>query len=856
MNNNRPYWTTVIITLCCISIITNSFAQNSDTTKQIRLAAGAEYQKSNFYQSLWGHNYRMEWTMPVTFPIFMLDTAFGGMMPVKAGGGNQSKSLQLKTKDGKYYALRSVNKTLGKVIPDDLEGTFLEDIANDEISMSHPYGALGVSHMAEAAGIFHTYPRYVYVPKQAALDSFNEKYGNDLYLLEERPDDDWSNAPNLGGFKKYYDSKTVRDKLYEKNNRKVDQEAFMKSRLFDMFIGDWDRHEDQWKWGEIETDSGTTFIPVPVDRDQAFSKYDGLLLKTAISSAGMKYLQSFDDDIKYPQGFSYERRNLDRFFTNELTLDDWTQGAAQLQNALTDAVIEQSIRQMPFEIFELSGRDIIKKLQSRRSHLQEYATKYYNFLSKNVDIVGSENKEFFVAKQSPGSTEISIYSKKDYSTDKPYYNRAFKDNETDEIRLYGVGGKDNYEVTGDGSKIKIRLIGGVDADSILLSNTGKKARVYDDKKGNIITPRSNAKLHLSNDSAVHAFEYDAFHPDKKGFKPIISYNADDRFYAGLVYSKQKQLFRKTPFLYHQKIGVNYSITQKAFSTSYYGFLPSFSGKWNLVLKGNYDAVRWKVFYGLGNKTLNTNPDINFYRTRASQWTAEAGINRMIGKSNFTLSGMYNSVNILNDSDKYYSKDFLPNNPRKFRTDYYAGGKINYNILAIKDSLVPEKGVALWANAGYNFNFKNDAASFGDFGGQVKFFIPLIRKFSLAITGGGETITGQPDFYQYPAIGGPASLRGYRTGRFRGKTTFFNSNELRFITNLKSYLLNGKIGLVGYFDDGRVWMPGETSNTMHTNYGGGLILVPFNGIYVDVTYGISKEDKLIQLTVRGKLGKIL
>jgi hypothetical protein len=48
------------------------------------------------------------------------------------------------------------------------------------------------------------------------------------------------------------------------------------------------------------------------------------------------------------------------------------------------------------------------------------------------------------------------------------------------------------------------------------------------------------------------------------------------------------------------------------------------------------------------------------------------------------------------------------------------------------------------------------------------------------------------------------------------------------------------------------MPAETSNTIHTNYGGGLILVPFNSIYIDVTYGISKESQLIQLTVRGKL----
>ncbi len=85
MNSNKLYKQGGVMIFCCLCLVINSLSQNADSTKQIRLAAGPEYQKSNFYKSLWGHNYRMEWTMPVTFPIFMLDTAFGGMKPGKAG---------------------------------------------------------------------------------------------------------------------------------------------------------------------------------------------------------------------------------------------------------------------------------------------------------------------------------------------------------------------------------------------------------------------------------------------------------------------------------------------------------------------------------------------------------------------------------------------------------------------------------------------------------------------------------------------------------------------------------------------------------------------------------------------------
>jgi hypothetical protein len=44
------------------------------------------------------------------------------------------------------------------------------------------------------------------------------------------------------------------------------------------------------------------------------------------------------------------------------------------------------------------------------------------------------------------------------------------------------------------------------------------------------------------------------------------------------------------------------------------------------------------------------------------------------------------------------------------------------------------------------------------------------------------------------------------------------------------------------------MPGENSNTWHVGYGGGIILAPFNKILAEVTYGLSKEDKLVQLRV--------
>ena len=190
------------ICLGLVLVTLNSTAQQTvvDTTKHKVIVAGAEFQRSARWQKMWGHNHRVEWTTPVRVPVLKLDTAFGGLIPYKAAGGNESKSLRLHTKSGKEYALRSIRKSRTEVIPENLKGTLMEDIVKDGISMSHPYGAFALGYMMEAAGIYHTWPKLVYLPQQKALDSFNKKFGKDLYILEQKPEVDLQEEHNIGNY--------------------------------------------------------------------------------------------------------------------------------------------------------------------------------------------------------------------------------------------------------------------------------------------------------------------------------------------------------------------------------------------------------------------------------------------------------------------------------------------------------------------------------------------------------------------------------------------------------------------------------------------------------------------------------
>ncbi|MEO7119644.1 MAG: BamA/TamA family outer membrane protein [Ginsengibacter sp.] len=845
-----------------ISILSSASAQENnsvDSSSKFKLISpGPQYKRSHWHNLFWGKNYRTEWSTPVPLPEFYLNERNGGLIPDKLGGGHQTSSLHLTTKDDKNYTLRSVDKRLGKVLPESFKGTWIERQVNDEVSMSNPYGAMMIPLMSQSAGIYHTNPEIFYLPKQAALDSFDDEVGNKVYLFEQRLKGDWHEAANLGSFDKFYKTEEVMQKMEENPENRADQKTFLKDRLFDMFIGDWDRHQDQWAWGEVKKGDSKIYVPVPEDRDQAFSKHGGLILCAAMSGAGIKYMQSFSGKIKNVNTFNFEERGIDRFFLNELIKQDWDSIAKNLQLSLTDSVIDAAVHQLPAKIFAISGKKIIADLKSRREQIPAYADQYYLFLNKEVEIIGTKGRDYFNVKRiNNDETALQVYNiaKDGVKSDSPYYSRVFQNNETKEIRLFGLSGNDVYNTEGKvSSGMKIRIIGGPDRDSILLQSlVGNKTRtfIYDDKN-NYLHADGSVRKKYSSDSAVHRFDSMSYVYDKKGVSPTFFYSDADRFYVGLNYKWEHHAWRKTPYVFKQDIGVNYSISQHALSFTYFGIFPNTIGKWNLNLLANYDAVRWTNFYGLGNETILTTKNTDFNRMRTREVLGGIGLNRTAGNNRFELGGFYNTVKIINDDARYIALKVQPNDLTVFDQKNFAGANAIYTFSKLNDVISPTAGITFSANGSYTQNTSNSNQSFWKYGGNLQLYIPLFYKFSIATSGGIETVDGNPEFYQYPEIGGGQDLRGFQRQRFYGKTAFYNSNELRFISNVKNYLYSGKAGLLVFVDDGRVWLPGEMSNTLHVGYGAGIFLAPFNKVSADITYGFSKEDKLLQFRFNLKL----
>ncbi len=827
-----------------------------DSSSYLKIKASSNYNKSKFYKLFWGEHYRKEWNTPVLVKQVMLDTMRGGLTAYQTGGSRQTKSIRVRDKNDGEYAFRSVDKSFGGALPEIALGTFIETLANDQVTISHPYSALVVAPLAEAAKIYHAKPELVYVPKQNALGKFSDSTGNTLYTFEQRPDENWETAANFGNSKKIVGTDKMLEKILEDNDNKVDQKAFVRARLFDIFIGDWGRHDDQWRWATFKDGKKTTYVPIPRDRDNAFTKFDGVLLNTLIRAAGAYHLQSFDYKLKNTNDFSFPARNLDHHLLNEVTEEDWIAIANDLKIRLTDQVINDAVRKFPPEVYPISGPTIAAKLKARREYLPQWAATYCKFLNVDVEITGTKDDEKFEIKRvSDTTTEINIYKIKsdEEISRKPFYHRVFKNKQTNEIRLYGIEGNDEYIIKGNVNKsIKIRMIGGHDTDNYTDESTVKgpsqKTKIYDNPGNNVVKTKETEVI-TSRDSAINRYEYKYFEYSRRRRIPLLFFDQNDRLFVGLAFLSSKQKWRKEPFANTQYFDVKYSISQKGFSTTYKSVFKELIGKWDLRNYANFDQIRWNNFYGLGNNTVLDNLDRNFHRVRSEEYSGNVNIDRVFqNKHKFTFGVGYSSYKIISDTDRFLIQGSAIKALAMNGNEEYGALNASYIFQTLNDSILPTKGISFKIGGDYVNNIGRSINNVTHYSAETNLYVPLSKKFSLKLRGGGTTLSGDPQFYQYNKIGGSETLRGHQRDRFFGNQTAFNQNELRFITNVRSYLFNGKFGVFALYDQGRVWLKGETSNKVQYAYGGGLILSFFNRLSVTVAYAVSAEDSNIHVGI--------
>jgi hypothetical protein len=828
--------------------ITQGFIFSKVLAKDTTVTASKQYKVGFLKKIFLGRHYRAEWAVPVQVSLFDADTVKGGLTPIKKGGSRQTTNLRLEDSLGRQFVIRSIDKTPTKALPDALQNTIFADIIQDQTSAAHPYSALVIPTLADAAKVYHANPQLYFIPKKNGLGEFEETFADMLVYLEERPDEDMShlasvgNAPNVIGTPKLF------EKLYKSPKNRIDERLLVRSRLFDMWIGDWGRHEDQWRWAEFKYEDSTVYQPIPRDRDHAFFRFDGVLPFLASRKWAMNQFAHFDNKMKDLYALNKSATSLDRTLFIKLTHNDWMQIAHELEEALTDSVIETAMAKMPSSAYAIHGKTIERKLKKRRAYISKSADRYYKELFKKVDIISSDKDEFIeVERLRNKSIEVTIL-KKDQLSD-TIYHRVFPKKETREIRITGQGGDDVILLRGNSKGgAKVRIVGGdgndIIYDSSKVSGIVRKNYIYDTK--------ATTELHKSHETrdfrsdnpedSINHYQRSVADYNFATYVPTVEYNADDGVFVGLAFIRKTFGFRLKPYASMQTIRLTYAFSTSSLSLSYSSDFKHVIRKWNLSMNANLYGPRfaWNYF-GYGNESIETDSSSSFYRVRATRVIFQPLFYKKYGQHiRIGLGPDIEYVNIQHSPNRYIAIDTLVERQSAYKPTLYAGAKVNFEFSTLDNNLSPKNGIRWFAELGVYQRFvKNDLYANVNSDLSVFYTPNLPFRITFASRIGGAHNKGDFLFYRANTLGGPVNLRGYRRSRFYGNTSAFHNTELRlFVAKVNLYLFPAHIGMIGFYDYGRVWADNEKSTRWHTGYGPGLFLQIYDRAVLTGTYGFS------------------
>ncbi len=803
-----------------------------------------------------GQNYRAEWSTPVNMKVFNLNKEKGGFTITGLGGGKQTKSLQLKDKKGKEWVLRSLNKNPIRAIPEAFRGTMAQDLIAELNSASHPYGALTFPALAKPLNLYVPHPELFFVPDDPALGFYRPLFANNVCMLEEKH--------ALPGRDSTKTTAKVLDKMLDENDHRPRQQDVLRARLLDILTGDFDRHFDQWRWGTLDTGKGRTYYPIPRDRDQSYFYSDGAVLEF-ISGRAMPFLKGFRYTIPKVNWLGYSARDFDRIFLTDLDEGEWKKIIAEFQQSLPDSVLRNAVQQLPPEIFPLAGETMIKKLISRRNLMMQEAMTYYKFISEKVNVIGSNQKEYFKVSNNGAGLQVRVYARsKGNDTSFIMYDRIFLPSVTREIHLFGLNDDDLFDIEENAkSRIKIRIIGGKGNDTFDIRGQVENL-LYDLKTdGNYIKNNSRTKNRFALDAPVNDRSILGYNYNTTKLPRIhLNYNSDDGLIMGAGISKRTYGFRNLPYASDQRLSLLYAPNHRAYQFNYRGEFNHITRNIDLVLQGNFSNPALRNFTGLGNFTqIDKSRNFNYYLTRYRSLEVEALISKRIFETLRVTAGPY----YYHYSNKY--SDNADNVLGKFReigldsmdifsTKNYMGAKFGFLINNTNKEFLPTRGMYWHTEITAGAGLTKGSDNYVKYTSDMALYASLSELPNLTAIfkmGGGRILNNKFEYFQAISLGANNALNGFRKNRFTGRSSLYSSVELKYkLFDVNSFILPGPFGITGFFDVGRVWLKGEQSRTWHKAFGGGLYYLPFNLFAISATAGFSEGEKMINFTLGTKI----
>jgi len=792
-----------------------------------------ERKRSKLYNYLWGKHYHDLYYMPITVKSARLHSIYGGLILVDQFP--RLHALLLENKSGHQYLLRPVGGTTTFLESDffkqvyskqEFKNTYLDDFIGDAYTITHPYAFLVANKLADDIDVSSFNPKIYYIPKKATTDTIVDGTGIEDRLVS---------IYDLKMFtihSKFMETEDLLKKIQEDKSIVVDQNKYIRERLLDILIGDWNETKENWEWYEESRHDSLVYTPVVVDRSHAFTKVDGLLFKGILGMFGLQNITNYDSRYKNLKKSNAFGLPLDIALTAGSNRNVWIKQARYIKSILTDAIIDKAFAELPKEIYELEDTEVIKRnLKKRRNAIELIAQEYYKILQKAPVITGTNKDDLFIIEQKDKhTTNIRIYDKK---SDRLVFDKDY-DKSTQEIWLYGLDGNDEFKVYGKSKKgTPLVLVGGKGANAYQIKK-GKKIRVYEyESHERANDSLAQAKMIQTDVEKVHTYDYQKLKYQTLNFTPVGVYDSDLGLYLGAYVTRTVYGFKRSPYTYQYRLGYSYLD-----GLMYQGFFPTH----NEMRSFNVEAFigmpyNFFNFFGYGNQTDDYKDEKkNYNRVNIAKYSIQPSFYwKLDSKHKLIAQGTLQLFDIKRSTDRFINTMYDDGNDI-FKTKTFVDASLTYEVSHKRETIIPLFKFSL--TPGWKFNVSDFGRNVPYMKSELSFELTYGDRLSLTTEIKGTALfSDKYEFYQAAAV----ELRGFRNNRFIGKQSLYEHTDLQLdLGHLKNPFTPLLYGVFAGFDYGRVWYPDEHSQKWHISYGGGWWLTLFKNYTGKFSYFASKD----------------
>ncbi|WP_395091395.1 metallophosphoesterase [Vaginella massiliensis] len=610
-------------------------------------------EKSKTYRSFFGEHYRAIYGENVKANT--LDLEKHQLSTISEKEDLQFNSLKLKNLAGEEFSMIPVKKNPTQLIQklaykndyvaQEFENTFTQKFLQDFQTTQHPFYPLSISEFTKDKKINQLASNLFYIPKQEALKEYNDDFGDELYLVQQLPKSSDRNHS-------YLTTEEMLAAIVQSKHHRVDRAQYIRLRLLDMLVGDWNRNESQWLWQVKVEGQDTIYTPYSATREFAFPKYDGAFFWFLMKLIPFRHMESYSESISNIKWFNKIAYPLDLAILENSTEEEWTTQAEYLQQEFNRTDFEKAFDILPNQN-KSDDATIIDNLMKRKAELVTYAKNYHQVFDELVILKGSNLAErFTIDRYSNGKTKIVIA---DRATNEMLYEGDFDHKKTKEIRLYGLNGDDEFIEQGEAkNRILVRVIGGLGQDGYQISNY-HKLKLYEnlDNKG-------IGDQYKYDDYELNTYDYKNPKYNTLATLPNVGYNPDDGVKLGIITNYTINGFDRKPFSRRHQLQFNYFFATDAIEAKYKGTFVKLIGKWNVDLNAAYTSPTFsRNYFGMGNETQNHQKDLgmDFNRVRLQQISFGPSFYRIFkNEGRLDLFANYNHHQIEHNLDRIVASD--------------------------------------------------------------------------------------------------------------------------------------------------------------------------------------------------------